>query len=388
MKKYILPLILILASGGSAFADSVYDLLIATVLFEANPELKASQLRIEADVAAQQADNLPAGPELEFEHLWGASSDDVKWNAGISQEFDFPGAYRARSRAIKANEAAATGLFGLMALDKALAAKEAIIDMINAKNRLQLYQEILDNCNSLLRATQRSYDLGEATILELQKARLARADALTAITIAETERENRFAALLGMGFPADIAHLDWRQYPLQNCEPDSASIMNEFLNSQVEAARAAAHASKLSSLPSLAIGYRHAYEERQHFNGFTIALKLPSWGIAKRRKEMELRTQAAVAESSTRSIEYDAEQKALYRSAKELEGRIATYRNILDDNSYLDLLAKAFDGGELNVLDYLREMNLYAESRASYLDLLYRYNLTLARLNRYKSICF
>ncbi len=75
-------------------------------------------------------------------------------------------------------------------------------------------------------------------------------------------------------------------------------------------------------------------------------------------------------------------------SAVALAAGMERYRELSGDNSYLSLLAKAYDGGELTVIDYLNEVNLFTAARLNYLDLEYRYNQTLARLNRYRSMDF
>ena len=136
------------------------------------------------------------------------------------------------------------------------------------------------------------------------------------------------------------------------------------------------------------MGYRHAFEESQHFNGLSVALRLPSFSQGKRRRAAALEAEALSMETSARLVEETAENSGLYSAAVALATGMERYRELSGDNSYLSLLAKAYDGGELTVIDYLNEVNLFTGARLNYLDLEYRYNQTLARLNRYRSMDF
>ncbi len=144
----------------------------------------------------------------------------------------------------------------------------------------------------------------------------------------------------------------------------------------------------MQAWPTLAVSYRHAFEEGQHFNGLAVSLRLPSFSQSKRRRAAALEAHAATLDVIAVDLQTNTEETGLKATVEKLGEEIARYRDLLGDDSYLQLLAKAYDGGELNVIDYLQEINLYTESRLNYLDLLYRYNLALARLNRYRSMDF
>jgi len=390
MKKYLFTAILT-ATALYCSAESPFREYIRQAV-DNNASVRASAARIDADETAARAENTPDGPEIEFEHLWASASSDKKWNIGITQELSFPGLYQARSQAAtKQAEASAIVLFGVKA-DKALAAKLAILDIINARARRELYTAIGSNLSRIADLTSRQFKSGNATILSLRKMQLAVVDNESAIAGIDADIDALLATLKGLSVTApDSDDAVWNEYPIQAFDR-SDDATDAYLNSLAEATeaanRATAKAVRLEAWPTLAVGYRHAFEENQHFNGLSVCLRLPSFSQNKRRKAAELQAMATTLDNSAQRLEVKAEKNGLYETASQLSESIARYRSLLGDDSYLQLLGKAYDGGELNVIDYLQEVNLYTESRLNYLDLLYRYNLTLARLNRYKSMDF
>lgn len=383
--------VLLMASALYCAAESPFRKYIVMAV-DNSMEVASAEAANEAADAAARADNSLEGPEIEFEHLWAAASSDTKWNIGLTQEFSIPGLYRARSQAADSRaEASAMVLFGIKA-DKALSAKLAMLDVINAHARRRLYTTIGNNLSRIADLTQRQFDNGNATILSLRKMQLAVLDNESAIATIDTDIKALLSTLAGAGVlvPESETGL-WDAYPIQAFDKEDTAT-DTYLRSLAEATeragRAESKAVRMQAWPTLAVGYRHAFEEGRHFNGIAVGLRLPSFSQSKRRKAAELEARAASLNVAAAGLQTVTEDCALKANAEKLGSEIARYRNLLGDDSYLQLLAKAYDGGELNVIDYLQEINLYAESRLNYLDLLYRYNLTLARLNRYRSMDF
>lgn len=374
----------------AARAESPFRSMIATAV-DVNPAIAAQAAAARAEHAAAQAENTLEGTELEFEHLWAAGSSDKKWNVGVTQEFAFPGLYRARSQAAGAQAEASRLVLTAAKADKALSVKLLIIDIINAQARLDFYTGVGANLARIAELTQKSFDRGNATILDLRKMRVAVMDNDRTLADLRADIASLRAQLEGYGVvvPDDAAM--WRAYPAQACEapgPDTDGLLYAMSEASARASQARIKAVKLEAWPTVALGYRHAFEEAKHFNGLSIGLRLPSFSQGKRREAARLEAEAVAGEASDRIAMQTAENLGLYKSAMQLASTLGEYRELTGDDSYLQLLGKAYDGGELTIIDYLNEINIYSAARLNYLDLEYRYNLTLARLNRYRGLDF
>lgn len=377
-----------------SFTASAYSPFYSTIasVVDTNGEILASQKQIEATLASDAAANVLPSAEVEFEYLWATSGwGDNKWNLGVSQELQLPSLFKARTAASEAQaEASHLILLGMKA-EKALAAKQAIIDVINATVRLNYYKEVGENLANIQALVQKSYSQRGITILDLKKIEIALLDNEKKIAEYESEIMSLKASLRGMGAILPESNVVWNDYPAQICAaPDSVS---DGLLYAIQAAQDAATASKkravkLEQMPSLSIGYRHAFEEGGHFDGISLGITLPSYGMKKAKQTASFEREAAMYEAEARIRNEVAENQGLYESAMATQEVMEKYRMLTSDNTYLTLLKKAYEGGEIRIIDYITEVNLFTESRLSYLDLQYSKAITLARLNRYRSLDF
>lgn len=387
MKRYA-SIIMCLAAAASLHALQPLDNVVSTALHN-DPTLRAEYLRGEATVADMRADNVLDGPEADFEHLWGSSTSEKRWNVSVSQEFAYPGLYRARSQAADAYGDAAQVAIMSMVRDNALSIKQMIIDVVNARARLKFYEEVDSNLNHIAELTNRSYALGNVTVLDVRKMQLALLDSRRQITTARAELDALVASLEGRGVTINVDDDMWGAYPLQAFvqPPTSPDAYDSYLvgKASATASQAGIKAIKLQALPTVSLGYVHAYEERTHFNGLSVALRLPQWSQSKRREAARLEAEAVSCDTEAAMRGSMAEAVGLYNSAGTLKESLDGYCQFTGDNGYLDLLKRAFDGGELTVIDYLNEVNLFRTARLDYIDVEYRFNLALARLNRLSS---
>lgn len=378
------------AVSACAFARSPFASTIISAVDD-NRATVADSLSAEAAKAMALAENAPDGPELEFEHLWSTNDEPNRWSVGISQEFNLPGAYSARKHAADAEAAAARAVLATVKADRALTIKEAILDLINANLTLAYYRETAARLDHMARAIEKSFDLGEATVLDRYKIRIAVLNNSREIASLEAQIESLEASLAGLGIaPASIRGL-CDSYPRQEetaPAADHSSLIDAARDARAAANRAAAKALRMESMPSVKLGYAHAFEDGNHFNGFTVGISLPSFGTKKKMRAASLQADADLASWSSETDMAVAENDGLYKKALILRKNMEDYRDLTGDTAYLALLEKAYDGGQLTVINYLAELNMFSEARLAYLDLQYRYALTLARLNRYRSLDF
>lgn len=378
-----------LAASFSADAESAFYNAIQLGI-QADPAIAATASRAEATVASFKAENVPDGPEVDFEHLWSTRADELnKWNVGITQEVQLPGAYRARNEAANAVKSSFGATEYLMRLDCALVIKLAIVDLINAQRRLNLQMEIRSNLDRINELTERAFQSGNATILDQRKMQLAVLDSDNTLTALRGEIEQLMSSLSSMGVkPEEFTPEMLTKYPeMTLCEANYTPLQNVAESTRTQAL-AEVKVARRAALPSFGLGYRHAYEDGTHFNGLSVSVKLPQWSRRQRVKVAEAEAQALEFDASARKIEFQSESDALMRQAMVNSVAIEKYAGLTSDNSYLALLQKAFDAGQLPIIDYLTEINMFAAARLNYLDLEYRQALTLTRLRRYTSIDF
>lgn len=376
--------------GAAAQAQITPSEAVARIIAN-NPSLKALATSNQAEhVADLDAAGSFAGPEVEFEHMWNATGGDNKWNAGVTQSFEWPGVYGKRRTAAEARSLAMQYLYDAKALEIRTQAKDALAGAVYASSRKAMLDSVRANLERLVAYISDGYKSGQQTILDVKKSRLELFTVGSQIANVENEIAQYTATIteLNGGEPLDIdlsAYLPEPMLPLSEYErqaaesnPDVKALSQSALWAQQEAE--AAHASRY---PGFSIGYRHAYEEATHFNGLAVGISLPIFSNRKALKVAELRKQSYTYEALAANAAARANLAAAYSEAQRRRAYLDGLGANTLDESYPSLLLMAYKGGQINVLTYLQELNYYISARQDYLAAEYALRTALIALNRY-----
>lgn len=354
-----------------------------------NPEVLAAKSNYEAQLESARAENVLGGPEVDFGYKFGQEGrESNRWSLGVGQSFDFPGAYRARAKANGYRAEAFENLYRGALLESALEAKQLLIKAAAARQKVDILATADANVQKLSEYYQRAYSLGETTMLEIKKLELERFDISLRYARAQAELEaciGTLKALSGsdaepyvpstMPLPMLGAYSEYAEALAANDPVVAAS--NDLYN----VASAEVSVSKLSALPSFKLSYTHDYEDMRHFNGFSVGIELPAW--SRRHSVKAAEALLAVQSNNEYSMRRNAELSGDYALATRLAARVEKARATFESDEYTALLAKALDGGRIDIFEYLREYNDYLDSNAEYVELRCELALALTSLNRY-----
>lgn len=148
----------------------------------------------------------------------------------------------------------------------------------------------------------------------------------------------------------------------------------------VEAARLAGKAERAAGLPGFNIGYAHAFEEGNHFDGVSLGVSIPLFSGRGSKKRADAATAAARLDKEAVDGRLETEVRTAYESAAAAYRKIAPMREAVENSDNAALLKKALAGGQINLITYIQETNYFLEARAELLDLEYRYAKALATL--------
>ncbi|MDE7388418.1 MAG: TolC family protein [Muribaculaceae bacterium] len=366
--RYIFLSVLLMAGLLSVRAQS-FDEVIAEVLLY-SPRLAADSLTSRADLLKFAAEgNLP-DPEIEFDMLWGKAPDGTerRWGAGVSQSFDWPGVYAARSQALSAarsaEEYAAVARLRAMALEVRL----ALIDVVSANCRVALLREVSANVDSLLELTRRRYDRGDVTVLTLRRMEFERFSAAAALDEALGEQDRLRADIAAMAGGTLIDTDRLIEFPAPQLLPEerylaAANPAIDALRERVHSDLLSAKAARLSRLPGFSVGYQHEFEEGIHFNGFKLGLTLPLLSTRHSATEARLRAEAGETELTSAGLTRAAQVRALHSDAVRMMRRLEALDELFATDNYLELLRASYSGGQITAHEYLGEINDYLTLR-------------------------
>ena len=387
--KRIIILSAIIILGISVNANDFDNALFEIV--SNNPTLAASIAENEAEINELKSENNLPDPEIGYEHKWG--KEGAKWGIDISQSFEWPGAYSARRKAINSSSEAIEYLNKSNYLNKLVEIKLLLIDIINLRKQISLVSQLESQIDSLTLKYQQGAKQGEVTILDINKLKIEKI-ALTRQSKELRNQLNNFESTLlvengGNDISSILAHLN--SYPkeailsiekyeelLREYDPEIAQY------SSISKAQEYNHkALNMSKFPGFSIGYKLENELGTYFNGFSVGISIPTFS-KRHKKESIIATQKAISlQSNALEIEKIAQINVLRTNAISLFQEMEEYRPTLEDTNNIELLKKALDGGQINLITYIQEVNFFLEAQQNFIDIEYRYHQTLASLNKY-----
>lgn len=391
--KYTLALAT-LGLCGEVEASSFVEAL--DLLTEASLSLKQQRANDRATVQEMRNENMLPAPEASFGYLWGSNAEaGNKWNLSISQSIDWPGLYRARSRAIDANENALDYLYKSSVVDVRMEARLLLLDLIRAKKILAIDEKIHSDYHAIEALAQREISAANITRLDYNKAVIERVNAGKTLNsdsayleaqkcrLAELAGSQEVAAkvleTLGDEYPNEIIPAEMSEQDLMTLDPAIAAA-----DANLKSAQELLKAEKLSRLPGFSLAYEHETEAAGGFNGFSVGISLPFFGGKGRVKAAELKKLSAQTELMMQSVKRRTTFSAARATARKAWASVEELREVVETDANLKLLEKARNAGQITLREYYQEANYFLEAVKAYEELLYQYHCALAELHRFE----
>ena len=358
---------------------------------ENNSEIKVIEAKASGDVSSLlPANNLP-NPEIDYEQVFGKAGQ--KWGLSVSQSVEWPGVYSSRSRAIAAEAEALSFASTSRKLEILSEIKQTIIKIVYAKKKITLVTRQLELIDELSAKYKKSYEMGNSTILDINKLKIERLGYEHRLDDCRLELASLSADLKALngdknvdkiveaisGYPSDTILPESEYYRLV-AEYDPDSRVNALL-SKTEDFRI----DQLSkeSLPNFRIGYKHTFELGDHFNGFSIGITLPFFSNRYKKAAAISRKEAYDVAANYAIEKSSAEIRKTMKEATDLKRQLEKYSPIINDSRNASTLRKALDGGQISLLTFIQELNYFVDAEGESLEIEYEYASTLAKLNRY-----
>ena len=392
MKKNILTLLLVL-SINTAFAQYAYQNILDTI--EVNSTvLSAHYKQMEAGKAENNAHALVENPEIEAGYKFGYGEESSKIELGISQEFDFPTVYSHQNKIRKMSSQIIDIQYEIDRSSVLTEAQAICTELIFCKMKIALFKQNYDNATKIANAYQKMMEIGETNILEYNKSKMNLANAKNNYELEIIHHDNLMATLRIMNGGKDI-DFQHEEYPViflpENFDEWYSHIENtnpvfEQMRQQLAIDQQKVKLSKAQWFPKFSVGYgaemAQGHNEGEH--GPSIGLVLPLWHNKGTVKSAKLHAEAAeTLLMNEKAVTYNY-LRSLYAKAKALQGNIGTLAVSLQDFDSQALLLKAFENGELNLIDYVTETEYYQNAMLELYSAQYEMNATLIELMSYE----
>ncbi len=391
MRKIVTIIIGILLFTSQLFAQSAIDKIVAEIETN-NTTLSALRKSTDASKIGNKTGIYLQNPEFEFNYLWGdPSAIGNRTDVRVVQTFDFPSAYKFKNQ-ISDNKNQQADLEYQKQKKELLLQVRLICNELIFQNavRTELLKR-LQNAESISNSYQRKFEQGEANILERNKAELNVLNAQKELESTDIERHYLLSELAGYNgdipieftyenFQPESLPIDFEQWYL---EAEQKNPILSWLKQEIDISQNRQKLNRAMSLPKLQTGYMSEKTVADHFQGVTLGLSIPLWENKNTVKFAEAQTLALQSVISDNKLQFYNRLKSLHSKATGLARNIFDYRQKLEKLNSTELLKKALDGGEINLVEYMLEVSIYYESVIKMLEMQKDLNDTLAELNQF-----
>ena len=381
-----------LTLSGAGAQNNMADIL--SCIEANNPQLKAGAQMVLSQKAEVSSQNSLADPTFELEHLWGAqNAGDRKYDITVLQSFDFPSLYVQRNRVGNLKRSLYDGQQTLLRQQVLLQAKELCLRIVYLNRCIELSDKRLAAADELARLYRGKLESGDAAILDVNKIEIEQLNVTTANPRLRNELATCLAQLraLNGGEALDVelstliypeavlpASFDELKTQALQADPELQLLRQESLIADKSVAL-----NRSGWLPKFELGYRHAYELGERFNGFAVGVSIPLFANRKKVKMAKAQALAGTFAVNNREQQALAELQSAYDEAVTLQRNHARY-DLLTRQNNLGLLQKALAAGKISMVEYLVDATQLYEAFDNRLSLEYEYQLRLARLYKFE----
>jgi outer membrane protein TolC len=374
---------------GKVFSQSQTVDNILNQIEQNNTELKAYQSYIDGQKLQDKSGNNLPNPQLSGYYLpFGEHQSDDYTEFEISQSFEFPTVYAARSKwnNLKAEQLQAT--FTKKRQEVLLNAKQSLINLFILQKQKSIEIERKQQSQEVFQQVQKLFSKEQVGILDLNKAKIAWIQEQFVVDQLETEIKNQMTILqtlnggetmvldnLQLDIPFQIKILEtlWTEKLAKDPK------LLELKTNEVTALQKV-QLEKNKVLPNLALGYNYQGVNGSNYSGIYGGLSIPLWNSKNKVK-------AAQAQYEYQQSSTEVAQQLLYAQVQQefnqyqlLFNKYTEYQDTIETLNSEDLLFKAYSLGEYSFLEYYMEVQFYRDATDKMLQMEKQLQLLQAQL--------
>ena len=358
-----------------------------------NKSIIANQQYWEAKKLQYKTGLTPYNPSVEYEYLIGSPA-----NAGnqtdffVLQSFDFPTSYIKKKQV--ANQQIAQTDFQIASYrqDILLKAKQYCIELVYLNKKQAELARRLQNAKKLYNDYQKKLDKGDASSLDVNKAKLQRLNLQNDLRLNTSQINQHNQKLTELNGGTVIAFND-TIYPLIPIIPDFQTLESAIeandpilksFQQQKEINLKKVELSKALSLPKMETGYRSQAILGQKYQGAHFGISIPLWENKNTVKFQKAQVLFSELQVEQHKNEHYHETKQLYEKYQNLKTTVEEYQELLSTINNTELLEKALQLGEISSIEYFMEIGYFYSSYDRYLQLEKEYHQVIAELFKYQ----
>ncbi len=391
MMKYK-ALVIIIFTTYTASAQSSFEFLLSTIEHN-NLSLKANTEYLHTRNLEYRTGVTPYDPEVAFDYMYGSPvGAGNQRDFTVTQRFDFPTAYVKKRTLANTQVQRSDWQMEVYRKDVLLNTQKIALELVYENKRKLILAKRFKDINALVEGSKKKLDSGDATILDVNKAKLQ----LLSIQ-SEVEQNNiRIETLLlqlKMLNGGQLVEFKDTTYPATPIIPDYEILFEEIekvdpylkvLSYNQQVSTQSIQLQKALSLPKPQVGYHSQGILGQSYKGFHIGTSIPLWENKNKVKAEKANLTFSQMQLAQYKNEHSVEIEQLYNKYQRAHALFDEYSDIINTIKSDYLLARSLALGQINTLEYFLELSYYNSAYDKYLEVEYNYHKTMAELLKHR----
>ncbi|GAB1370258.1 hypothetical protein MASR1M45_03180 [Candidatus Kapaibacterium sp.] len=371
--KYIL---LLLISTGISNAQTFKDVIKG--ITENNKSIKAYTEYLNGVHLDAKVNTFLPNPKAEYSYMSGSNSGiGSKKEFSISQTFEFPSVYYLKSGLSDIQKKINQNLENAFTREVILNSGHVLIDYIYQSKLVDELTKRVAYADTIYKAVEKKYNLGEAGILELNKSKSALNLAKSKLNIAKTEIISLKSSLenLNGGNKLNLTGIDyWLPGFITNFDSlftilKGADYSLKSLQEEKQLSLQKLSIAKSGWLPGFDIGYIQEDDENNfNFKGARIGLSIPLFENSNKVPKAESELNLYELNIQNYLTEFQIKKRNLYDKSFQLNSALQEQKSLMDFGQ-LELNRKSFELGHISLTQYYIDNSMYFDIIDSMLEI-------------------
>ena len=391
MKKIIKLILLFICIPFAGTAQTSIEDVLQEIELN-NTVLSTLRKQADAEKVGNQTGIYPENPEVEMHYLWGNNTPGNRTDFSASQSFDFPTAYYYKRKIADKKNMKLDLKYEIERNEILLEARQKCIELTYINAYMVEMRKRVSHAKQIADAYQLKFDKGEANILDLNKVKLNLLNARKGLNKHQTEKELLINELTRMNggnvltfesttYKPELLPTDFEQWYVGMKEKN---IGLHYLQEETAISKNSEKLQRSMNLPKFSVGYMSEKVLNEQFQGVIVGISIPLWENKNTVRQIKAQTIANQAAQNDADIRNYNLYQSMYNKAAKLLEIITEYATDMAGVDNSDLLKKALDAGEISLIDYILELEIYYEAIDNILETERDYQLVISEMKQWE----
>lgn len=358
-----------------------------------NIELKGYQSFIKSQELENKSDNNLPDPQLSGYYLpYGDNITDDYTEYQISQSFEFPTVYAARSKWNDLKSMQIQTAYAKKRQQVLLKAKEFLIELTYLQKQKAIETERRTQSKQVFEQIQELFNKEQVGILDLNKAKIAWIQEQFVVDQIEGDIEivkyklktlNGDKPLDGLTTATIIStEIGALESLWQEKLANDPSLQE--LNANENASLQKVTLEKNKVLPNVALGYNYQGVNGNNYSGFYGGLSIPLWSSKNKVKAAQANYEYQQSNTQVITTSLYSQFQETFSRYQLMRSKFNEYQHTMGNLESEDLLFKAYMLGEFSFMDYYVELQFYRNASDKMLQMENELQLLQAQLLKHQ----